>query len=1198
MWKKSDETFIWAALRKNGRGKCCAANAISKQALLSCWIVRAALCVAWLLGAQSAVHAKGSMLDPVSTQVAAGSYHTCALTTAGQVQCWGRNDYGQLGNGSISPRSPSSVPVSGLSNVVAIATGGYHTCALTTLGKVWCWGYNADGELGDGTTSSRGTPKAVGIDNVVAITAGGHHTCALTTAGAAYCWGLNSFGQLGDGTNADSLTPVAVKSLATGVLAIRAGFAYTCALTATGGVQCWGNNDSGQLGDGTTTSRSVPMAVSDLSSGVVSIAAGGGYTCAIMTSGSVRCWGYNADGQLGDGTKGTDRLTPVDVKNLSNVLSLAAGEDHTCATVKDGSAFCWGNDFYGQLGNGATTGDQLLPVPVNNIGFSFGAVSAGNFHTCALTAGGGVFCWGLNDYGQVGDGTFLNRDAPVGVHGLSSQISALAAGYSHTCALTAGVVYCWGDNSYGQLGDGTNAGHKVPAVVKTLSDVRAIAAGSSHTCALTNAGSVWCWGYNFYGELGDGSTSDRSAPVQVLPSGVAAITAGAHHTCALSTLGAVSCWGFNLDGEVGNGTYSHHESTPTPVSGMASGIRSVVAGGYHTCSLTTIGVMACWGFNSHGQLGDGSTTKSNVPVGVVGLPGLVASVAAGQMHTCVQTTSGVLMCWGANDLGQIGDGTTTDHPKPTCPIEFCYVNAVDGLWSGPMADSTWVGDAIWSWGSNQNGQQGFGDVLAGSTLLQAKHNTAFNGFAPGFTIGAGRFHACVSDDTGLRCMGFDNAGQLGDGATTQRNSPVIILGGQSIVFSTPTSLAVGATLTLTATADSGLPVTFDSWTPSTCTVTGNTLKMIAGSLCGVRASQVGGTLSAGGSAAAAPQQLRLIQALAATTTTLTSSVNPSLPGQSVTFTATITGTAPTGTVTFNDGTTVLCGAVALTGTGNTRTATCTSATLAIGTHPITAVYSGDSANAASTSPVLSQVVQTAGSVGVTLASSLNPSNVGQSVTFTASVTGTAPTGTVAFQDGTAVLCNAVTLTGTGNTRTASCSSTALTVGTHNLTAAYSGDAGNAAATSAVLVQIVQAAGTTPTTTALSLSPDPATVGQSITATVTVRPTSGTGVPSGTVTVSGGTTSCTVTLSAGAGSCTLVFTTAGAKTVTATYGGDGTDAASSAAATVTVTTSTTPGSTVAAPMLDPKSLGLLVLATMLLGAKCAPRLARKSRGVSK
>ena len=362
----------------------------------------------------------------------------------------------------------------------------------------------------------RGQEEAVLLEAYVAIAAGNSHTCALTTSGGVKCWGANWSGQLGDGTWASWDTPVDVIGLGSGVRAIAAGGSHTCALTAGGSVKCWGSNGSGQLGDGTTMWRATPVDVSGLGSGVVAIAAGGWHTCALTMGGGVKCWGWNYYGQLGDGTT-TDRTTPVDVSGLgSGVVAIAAGNDHTCALTAGGGVKCWGLNGSGQLGDGTTT-NRNMPVDVSGLGSGVSAIAAGDRHTCALTAGGGVKCWGSNLYGQLGDGTTTSRNMPVDVSGFASGVVAIAAGGFHTCALTAGGgVKCWGGNWYGQLGDGTTRSRTTPMDVAELwSGVSATAAGESHTCAIRAAG-VKCWGANLYGQLGDGELGYSTVPVDVI----------------------------------------------------------------------------------------------------------------------------------------------------------------------------------------------------------------------------------------------------------------------------------------------------------------------------------------------------------------------------------------------------------------------------------------------------------------------------------------------------------------------------------------------------------------------------------------------------------------------------------------------------------------------------------------------------------
>jgi alpha-tubulin suppressor-like RCC1 family protein len=359
--------------------------------------------------------------------------------------------------------------------------------------------------------------------DVTAVAAGDFHTCALTSEGGIKCWGENRWGQLGDGTTTNSNTPVDVAGLGSGVVAIAAGRQHTCAMTTAGGVQCWGRNAEGQLGDGTTdpsVGRTTPVDVAGLGSGVDAISAGRSHTCAVTTAGGVKCWGLNNRGQLGDGTT-TDRLTPTDVPGLgSGVTAIAAGRQHTCAITTAGGLKCWGHNPWGQLGDDRSCG-FICPTPVDVSGLTSGvaAVAAGDDHTCALTTAGGLKCWGVNNFGQLGDGRPTNSFTPVfDVLGLTSGVAAVAAGDDHSCALTtAGGVKCWGWNFYGQLGDGTTTDRPTPVDASGLtSGVDAIAAGWAHTCAVTTAGGVTCWGENSDGQLGDGTATDRTAPVDVL----------------------------------------------------------------------------------------------------------------------------------------------------------------------------------------------------------------------------------------------------------------------------------------------------------------------------------------------------------------------------------------------------------------------------------------------------------------------------------------------------------------------------------------------------------------------------------------------------------------------------------------------------------------------------------------------------------
>jgi len=349
------------------------------------------------------------------------------------------------------------------------------------------------------------------------VTTGYAPTCALTSTGGAWCWGFNASGEVGDGT-AGNIRPTAVPvvGLANGIVAVSSGFQHSCALNAVGAVACWGVNTYGQLGDGSTVSRSAPVAVAGLGSGVTAIAAGGFHTCAARVDGTVICWGYNAFGELGDGTT-QNRSTPVDVLGLTHpVVALSGGVEHTCAIDNAGAALCWGHNSLGQLGDGTNT-DRATPVAVSGLSADVAAISAGQLHSCAVTAAGAALCWGSNLSGELGDDTTTSRNVPAGVQSLANGVSRIAAGAFHSCALTAvGAVRCWGSNTHGQLGDATQIDRHRPVPVTNLSNATAIAAGTEFGCAVLADGGVRCWGRGQYGNLGDGGTLDRTTPIAAL----------------------------------------------------------------------------------------------------------------------------------------------------------------------------------------------------------------------------------------------------------------------------------------------------------------------------------------------------------------------------------------------------------------------------------------------------------------------------------------------------------------------------------------------------------------------------------------------------------------------------------------------------------------------------------------------------------
>jgi len=355
-----------------------------------------------------------------------------------------------------------------LTNVAQVSSGGAHTCAVLTNGTVKCWGQNAQGQLGDGTTTNRNKASLLvsGLSSVASVATGNNHSCALITNGTMKCWGWNGHGQIGDnslGTN--RLTPVTASSLS-GVSSISLRSASSCVKLSNGTAKCWGYNADGQVGDGTSgTARAVPTLVAGLS-GVSSVSASGAHTCSKLTNGSVKCWGRNDHGQIGDGTSGADKLSPSSVLGLTGVGSISMGASHSCAVLTSGSVKCWGYNWYGQVGDGTSGTDRLTPVSVTGLS-AVSQLSSGNGHSCAMLSNGTLKCWGRNDSGQLGNDTAAHQSSPVDVIGLPN-VNEVTTGDQHSCARqTDGTVHCWGNNGYGQVGSNTaDTKHLTPIKVQ------------------------------------------------------------------------------------------------------------------------------------------------------------------------------------------------------------------------------------------------------------------------------------------------------------------------------------------------------------------------------------------------------------------------------------------------------------------------------------------------------------------------------------------------------------------------------------------------------------------------------------------------------------------------------------------------------------------------------------------------------------
>ena len=696
------------------------------------------------------------------TAMALGGRHSCALTKTGAVKCWGSNEWGQLGDGG---STGGAVPrdVLGIDGgVVSLAAGYAHTCAVTTARTIQCWGHNYYGTLGDGSVVNSARPVTVkNVDDAVAVLAGGSTSCALRANGTVMCWGWNASGSLGIGRidyDAHPL-PEPVLGLPQPVLSLAKGDSHTCALDATGAVYCWGWNWYGQLGDGSTENRAMAVRMKDAPASVTSVSVGKNHTCVIAGTGGVHCWGDGSQRGDAGSTQGFGPVVPFVLGN--GIVKVAANYLHTCALHQSGSLMCWGANDVGQLGDGSVT---TRGQPVQSIASAdVRDVFAGYHHTCAILADASVNCWGDNNSDQLGNRTMTLRAShyPKAVPGLETGVEVVAAGRNHACAVAEARAYCWGYNDYGQLGGRAGEHQSLPVKVALDEAAVSVATGVYHSCAVTLSGGIACWGRNLVGELGDGSTQARDGPVAVsnLSGRVLSLDLGGSHACAVVVDGAVQCWGFNGFGAVGDGT-GVNRSSPTTVEALGRNVRWISAGSGHTCAIASEGAVKCWGSNAAGQLGNGNQSDQLAPAVVSGLSRGMVQVAAGDSHTCALDDQGDVWCWGANQAGQLGTGGG----------EALYPTRVEGL--GEKAKSLGSGAThtcavllsgdtrCWgAYGGAQVGARGISSPVAVPGLPRVR------------TISAGGAHTCAIDQTGaLLCWGLNPWGELGRGVFGYRPS--------------------------------------------------------------------------------------------------------------------------------------------------------------------------------------------------------------------------------------------------------------------------------------------------------------------------------------------------------------------------------------------------------------------------------------------
>ncbi len=655
---------------------------------------------------------------------------------------------------------------------------------------------------------------ATGVSPAAAVDAGSFHTCARLQDGTVRCWGRNDEGQLGDGTTTNASTPVAVPGVG-GAAAVSGGGFHTCARFPDGTLECWGRNDSGQLGDPATTSFSsvTPVRVTGITT-AIAVTAGGFHTCALLADGTVQCWGENDFGQLGNGTSDpvpgsptTVNPTPVTVSGMTTAVAISAGGWHTCALLRDGRVQCWGQNTYGQLGDGATiapSAPSRSPTPVTVTGITTAvAMEAGIFHTCALLADGTLQCWGRNDEGRLGNGTTANSSTPTTVSGITP--AAVAPGAEHACAiLRDGTVRCWGDNNWGQLGNNSAAGatSTTPATAVTgIATATAASSGAEHTCALLQDGSLQCWGRNTDGRLGNGTTTNAFTPVTVVGLGVT-------WTSGDTTVATID--GNGLATGRGAGT-----TTITATSGSRSGSTTLTVVNGAPVTRSTLSVV---------REGTGSGAVTSSPAGISCGATCSATYDNATVVTLTATPANGSAFEGWTGGGCTGTGTCTLTltANTTVFARFGISSSVTRFTLSVTREGTSSGTVTSSPAGINCGTACAATYDSGTVVTLTATpaaNATFDGWTGGGCAGTGACTLTLTADTTVTAR-FNvrrvtlSVGRQGTGGGTVTSSPAGINCGTACAATYDSGTAV--TLTATPAANA----TFDGWTGGGCAGTG------------------------------------------------------------------------------------------------------------------------------------------------------------------------------------------------------------------------------------------------------------------------------------------------------------------------------------------------------------------------------------------
>jgi len=699
-------------------------------------------------------------------QLSAGGSYTCGIKADGSAWCWGSNDEGQLGVGdTVNRNQPTQITEDGPWAMISTSSNRHeHTCGIKTDGTAWCWGDDGNGQLGNGSgitgdqydpvqISEAGPWKTISVSSPYQYS---EYTCAVKVDGTAWCWGLDDYGQLGNGagTSGDQQDPVQI-SEAGPWDSISVGNYFACGVKTDGTGWCWGSDSRGRLGNGTGNGdQEDPMQITEAGPWD-SISAGRESACGLKSDSSVWCWGYDGSGELGYASSGSDQHDPVQISEAGPWDSISAGTNFNCGVKSDGTAWCWGGDWFGQIGCDGCSPTNI-PVQITDAG-PWDMITTGNGHTCGVKTGGASYCWGSDDDGQLGK-AYPHVPMPIAEDGPWSTVSAgertgcaiktaddsswcwgvggslggpepasdvpaqlsesgpwdfIDSGYGMSCGVkNDGTGWCWGSDSNDKLGNGAAGSSSVPVQLSEAGPWDMITTpefGGYSACGLKSDGTAWCWGRDTTGQLGNGSgiSGNQPDPVQVSDAGPwDAVEMGNFHACGIKSAdGSVWCWGSDGAGQLGNGSgITGNQEDPVQIS-EAGPWDMISLGVDFSCGLKSAGTVWCWGSDGYGRLGNGAAGSQTSPMQITEA-GPWDVISAGRNHACGVKTDGTLWCWGQGDKGELGNGDTADHEDPV------QVSG-SGSWVSVSADTEHTcglktDGSVWCWGNFSEGRLGIG----------------------------------------------------------------------------------------------------------------------------------------------------------------------------------------------------------------------------------------------------------------------------------------------------------------------------------------------------------------------------------------------------------------------------------------------------------------------------------------------------------